>query len=230
MPQWRITPAEYFQRLDLDLEGFKQELHLPRLEDVVQIVPLRDIKKIKSLVPIDREMLLHLLRRVKTLDGRLPFTKASMRSISVDPRQLKIGQRYVYRDNYQKILERGADAFGELISHNDGLGNAAAYFVFGPNGDDSYSMACYIPPIAERHGENLVIMDGIHRNYVAKQANAHLNAVILENVELPFPCSAHEWGEISVIPLADKPKELSERYFDLQKGLFRDLKYLGIDG
>jgi len=53
---------------------------------------------------------------------------------------------------------------------------------------------------------------------------------MIRNPELPFPCSPKNWKEIEIISLNDKPKNLEDRYFDLQKGLFRDLKYLGIDG
>ena len=92
-------------------------------------------------------------------------------------------------------------------------------------------MACYIPPIIEVHGSRSLIMDGIHRNYIARQSGlSTINALLVENIEVPFPCSVNNWKEVQVIPLADKPKNLEDRYFDLQKGLFRDLKYLGIDG
>lgn len=33
-----------------------------------------------------------------------------------------------------------------------------------------------------------------------------------------------------LIPLAEKPANINDRYFELKKNLFRDLKYLGIDG
>ncbi len=73
-------------------------------------------------------------------------------------------------------------------------------------------------------------MDGIHRNYIAKQAGLAINAILVNSVSLPFPCDPRNWSEIQVISLADKPKDINERYFELQKELFRDLKYLGIDG
>ena len=76
----------------------------------------------------------------------------------------------------------------------------------------------------------MVIMDGIHRNYIAKQTGHALNAILVDDIILPFPCAAKDWSEIQVIPLNQKPKDINERYFDLQQGLFRDLKYLGIDG
>jgi len=92
------------------------------------------------------------------------------------------------------------------------------------------ALACYLPPIVERHGKNKVIMDGIHRNYIAKQYGVSINAILVEEISIPFPCGMREWDELQAISLDKKPADINERYFDLTKELFRDLKYLGIDG
>lgn len=230
MPQWQIAPDEYLKRLHLNRDEFRQRLRLPRVDEIAKIVPLRDIKRIESLIPIDRNLLLHLLRQINTLDGRPVFSKASLSLVKIDPRQLKIGQKYVYRENYQRLMEDASDIFHTFAASAGGLCDMGAYFVFGRNGNDDYAMACYLPPIVETHGRDLVIMDGIHRNYIAKQTGAAFTVILVEPSDLPFPCSVRNWDEISVISLADKPKDLGDRYFDLQKDLFRDLKYLGIDG
>ena len=75
-----------------------------------------------------------------------------------------------------------------------------------------------------------MVMDGIHRDYIGKQTGLALTVIVAENISLPFPCSAKSWSDIKVISLSEKPKDINERYFDLKKELFRDLKYLGIDG
>ncbi len=230
MSQWQIDTREYLRRLDLDQEGLERKMQLPRIEEIVKIIPLREIKNVQSVVPINSELLLYLVRRVRTLDGQLPFLNSTIHQEVVNPSQLKIGQKYVYRENYSKILESMTDIFHSFMGEWGGLGNLGAYFIFGLNGDNSYSMACYIPPIIEIHGSKALIMDGIHRNYIARPFGVTINALIVKNIEVPFPCSPKNWKEISVISLDDKPKNLEERYFDLNKGLFRDLKYLGIDG
>lgn len=230
MAQWQIEPGEYLQRLKLGQDEFRERLHLPDLASITKIIPLRDIRVIQSLVPIDADMVLHLLQHVRTLDGRTPFSDIKVQMVRVDPRHLKIGQKFVYRENYQKLLESVPDIFRKFMVTAGGLGDLGAYFVFGLNGDDRYSMACYLPPVVEKQGSEIVIMDGIHRNYIAKQAGLAVNAILVQGAGLPFPCGIRDWSEVTVIPLADKPKELAERYFDLHRGLFRDLKYLGIDG
>ena len=230
MPEWRIDQDEYLKRLSFSKKDFKDCLKLPTIKNITQILPLRDIKTIESLIPISFEMLCYLIRRIKTLDGRLPFKDVKMKMVKIDPHQLKIGQKFAYRENYQKLLEEVPGIFNRVLVNTGGLGDLGAFFVFGMDQNNSYSLACYIPPIIEKHGSDLVVMDGIHRNYIAKQTGIALNAIILENVSLPFPCSAKEWSELQVISLTTKPKDINDRYFDLQKGLFRDLKYLGIDG
>lgn len=230
MPAWQIDPQEYLKRLNLGREDFRRRLKLPDIDSVSKIIPLRDLKVINSLIPISSEMVLYLLRQIRTLDGQMPFQNIGIQMTRMDPRHLKIGQKFVYRENYQKILESVPEVFRQFMVTAGGLGDLGAYFAFGLNGDEKYSMACYLPPVVEKQGSDLVIMDGIHRNYIAKQAGLALNVILVDGVDLPFPCGMRGWSDIVVLPLADKPKDLNERYFNLNKSLFRDLKYLGIDG
>lgn len=229
-PEWQIETEEYLKRVNLRPEMFEKQLKLPNLNAITKILPLRNIKEIRSLIPITQDMLLYLLRQMKTLDNRPVFPDAAIQMVKIDPHHLKIGQKFVYRENYQKILEEVPDIFNHFLISAGGLGDLGAYFIFGFDENNSYSMACYTPPFIERHGSNLIIMDGIHRDYIAKQSGLTLNAILIDNVALPFPCAAKDWSEIKVISLDDKPKNIEERFFDLKKGLFRDLKYLGIDG
>lgn len=232
MAQWQIDSQEYLMRLDLDRLNFERHLKLPNVVNLELVVPLRDMAVIQSIVPIDSKLLAYLITRIRTFDGRLPFQNSEISQVVTNTRQLKIGQRYVYRENYQALLESGiSKLFEPFLGQWAGLGNLGAYFVFGLNRTSNYSMACYIPPIIEVHGSRSLVMDGIHRNYIARQSGlSTINAVLVQNVEVPFPCATQGWEEIKVIPLVDKPKNLEDRYFSLQKNLFRDLKYLGIDG
>ena len=229
-PEWQIEPREFFERLHLKPEEFKDRLNLPNIRSINKILPLRNMTEIHSLVPISWELLTFLLRQIKTLDGQSAFSNINIASRKQDPRALKIGQKFVYRENYTMLLEKVPDVFQKFPITSCGLGDFSAFFVFGLDDCEAYAMACYLPPIIEKHETELVIMDGIHRNFIGKQTGKTLNALIVENVSVPFPCSMHDWPEIAVISLNDKPKDINDRYFDLQKGLFRDLKYLGIDG
>lgn len=231
MPKWKITQEEYLRRLHMDSEEFVASLHLPKVKRVRTIVPLRDMQNIESLIPISAEMLNYILRSIRTMSGHKAFPRGHVHMLNLDPRQLRVGQKFVYRETYQKIMEDVPNIFKAfLVSNGDGLGNLGPYFAFGTTAQNEYAMACYIPPVVEKHGLDMVIMDGIHRNFIARQAGTTINAIVIDKVQMPFPCGFREWSDIKVIPASEKPAELNKRYFDLNAELFRDLKYLGIDG
>lgn len=230
MAKWQIEPREYLRRLGLKIEEFEERLHLPKVEDITQIIPLRDIHEIQSIVPISVDTLEYLLRQVKTLDGRFVFEKARVRMKKVDPCDLKIGQKFVYREKYASLVENVPNIFSRFLTGSTGLGNLGAYFVFGLNGNGGYSMACYLPPLIEQHGPDFLITDGVNRTYLAMQVGIAINSLQIENINLPFPCLSKEWSEVRLISLSERPVEMAGRYFQFQQGFFRDLKYLGIDG
>lgn len=230
MPEWTIASQEYFVRLGLGPESFRQRLNLPRVEDVEQVIPLRDMVSVESLVPMPMKFLEYLLRHIRTVDNAFPYIRSRIQPLRMNPRLLKIGQRYVYRENYQGILETMSGIFHEFAVTDGGVSDLGAYFVFGKDVASAYCMACYLPPIIEKHGSDLIVMDGIHRNWSAMQTGANPLVLLIENIEVPFPCTPHEWSDIQVISLNAKPKDLEKRYFDIAPKYFRDLKFLGIDG
>ncbi|MFA6364845.1 MAG: hypothetical protein WCW78_00385 [Candidatus Paceibacterota bacterium] len=231
MPAWQIQTDDFLNRIALSLNEFETQLHLPNVKAVKRIVPLRDITTITSPpIPISTDLLLHLIQRIQTMDGQLPYARARIQMIKIDPRYLKIGQKFIYRENYQKMLENIPNIFQGFLAVNGGLSDLGAYFIFGINGSNEPALACYLPPLVEMHGNDMVITDGIHRNFILKQAGSTLNTVLIENTSVPFPCSIHPWPDIKIVPLLEKPKNIVDRYFDLEQPLFRNLKYLGIDG
>jgi len=147
----------------------------------------------------------------------------------IDPTHLKVGQKFVYREKYLELIEVVPDIFCGFAICN-GLADLGAYFVIGLNGSDDIAIACYLPPIIEHHDSNLIVMDGVNRNFIGRQTGQALNSILVEHVDADFPCSTRSWKEVRIVPLSEKPKDLKDRYFDLRKELFRDLKYLGIDG
>lgn len=135
MPEWQITAAEYLDRVQMDISEFERELHLPDLRTVKKIIPLRDIHLLTSPpIPIGKKFLLRILRRLKTLDGQQPFPEANIQMVKLDPRHLKIGQKFAYRENYQSLLEGIPNLFHEYLATPGGLSDLGAYFVFGLNG------------------------------------------------------------------------------------------------
>lgn len=230
-PEWEIETWEFLTRVDCHgWELFNKRLCLPDFKKVQRIVPLRYLADITSApIPMTMEMLWNLIWRVRTIDGQMPFVRATIELRKVDPHQLKIGQKFVYRENYQSLLENLTGLFGKFAI-SSGVSELGAYFVFGKDKDGFRAMACYIPPIIEQHNADLVIMDGIHRSYITKQLGSTISGIIVRNVAIPFPCGLHPWEDIRVIGLSEKPRDINLRYFELKKELFRDLKYYGIDG
>lgn len=231
-PEWEIDKQDFLKRLGCSEGEFQKHLRLPDIKSIKRIIPLRHLERVESIAAMRKEMLVCFISRMTTLNAKRPFRNTGAENIEIrkiDPNQLKIGQRFVYRENYQNLLENLPNLFGKWVI-STGLSDLGAYFAFGSDRDGMESLACYIPPIVEQHGPDLVIMDGIHRNYITKQLGATMNAIIVRNVSVPFPCGIKSWKNIKVISLADKPKNINDRYFSLNKGLFRDLKHLGIDG
>ncbi len=228
-PKWEIEKEKFLERLGISEREFRKKLCIPDLKRVETIVPLRYMRQIDAISPLSFEMLKCLLSRMKTLGGVPAFENADFQLCKIDPQHLKIGQRFVYRENYQNLLESLPALLGKFVL-SSGIGDLGSYFIFGEDMRGIQALACYMPPIIEQHGSDFVVMDGIHRNYIAKQLGKTLSSIVVANPSVPFPCSPKSWSEIKVISLSEKPKSVSERYFDLTKELFRDLKYLGIDG
>lgn len=229
-PEWEIEKQEFLRRLDCSERTLRENLCLPNFKNVKRVVPLRYLANITATpIPMTNAMLSGLISRIRTMDNQRPFSNIVITLRKVDPNLLHIGQRFAYRENYQSQLENLAGLFGRFAIPS-GISELGAYFIFGEDQDGIPAMACYTPPIIEQHGSDLVIMDGIHRNYITKQIGSTINSIIVRGVTVPFPCGLHPWEDIQVISLSEKPKDINLRYFELNKELFRDLKYFGIDG
>lgn len=103
MPKWQIDSQEYLKRLGLNRKDFEKLLKLPKTDELRKVLPLREMKRVQSIIPISSELLLYLIRRIRTLDGQLPFRDSEISQVVVNPHQLKIGQKFVYRENYQNM-------------------------------------------------------------------------------------------------------------------------------
>ena len=228
-PEWEIEKNEFLRRIDASEKEFQNGLCLPSFKAVRRVVPLRYLNDITSApVPMTSKILNNLISHIRTLDQQKPFQKFTAVLGKVDPKQLKVGQKFVYRENYLDLLENLTGLFSRF-SIPSGVTELGAYFIFGKDKDGEEAMACYTPPIIEQHDSHLVVMDGIHRNYITKLGST-ISAIIVRGISIPFPCGLHSWDEVEVISLREKPKDINDRYFELNKGLFRDLKYFGIDG
>ena len=230
MPKWEILPDDYFSRIGSDPKDFETRLCLPIIPEVRKIIPLRDIRKIQTVIPMTVAMLDYLVRHSKTLDGDLPFAHAELSEIESYPKVLEVGQRFIFREKWIAILEEFPKMIKGSPAGNGGLKGINACFIFGYDETGAYVMACYLPPLIEMHGSKMAVMDGIHRSWIAMSAGTMPKAILIKHIQSPFPCGLRPWEATKVISVAEKPPRLEDRYFEMQKGLFRDLKHLGIDG
>lgn len=227
-PEWQIPFPELLDRMELSERKFRDFLRLPVIRHVQQVLPLKDVARVESVLHMSKSMLRMVLTKIKTQSQESPFLESRFRICKIDPQELRVGQKFVYRDNYTALLEELPGRFSEICM-SAGMTELNAFVAIGKTVDETPCVAFYLPPIAERH-EGLVVMDGMHRNFITKQAGTTITSIVADRVLIPFPCAPQDWSEVKVINLAEKPKDPNERYFRLRKELFRDLKYFGIDG
>jgi hypothetical protein len=217
----------------IPLESFQErtgieagELNAP-WGKIAGIVSLRDIVKVISVLIMTDSYLERLLHNV-TLVGspdKKPYANCEIVPFKIQPGIIRVSQTFVERGKYQAILENFAGIF-PMISAINGISNLLPVIVLGQTQNDSVAVAHYIPPLVEFNGE-LALVDGTHRSYLVHKIGASINGVAIKGVKMPFPCRTLDWSSIRVVD-AKPPK--AERYLDLQDDLFRDLKFIGIDG
>lgn len=200
------------------------------LQNNTSIVPLGALHTVNAIVPMKVSVLEQLLRSVHTTNGNLPYQNASIRIIKIDPQQLQVGQRYVFREKYQNLIESLPLIFSDFAMNTEGIGNLGAYFAQGNTRAGEEVLGCYLPPIIERHGSDLIILDGVHRCFLSRQVGTTPLAVLIDGVSCPFPSITKDWSQLQILPLAERPAVIAERYFSLAPEHFRDVKRLGIDG
>ena len=138
-----------------------------------------------------------------------------------------VGQTFVSRPKYTALMESFKDIFnGFTVSK--GLSKLTSQIVVGEDSDEQIVLANYVPPIFEVHDGNPIIMDGIHRDFIVLNAGTTIESIVIKNIATPFPCRPMPWDKIKVVDV--KPEKMEDRYFDLYRELFRDLKSVGIDG
>jgi hypothetical protein len=203
--------------------------NMQRTADIV--VSLRDIDplRINSIEVMPKDYLDRLIRRV-TLEGdssSRPYADCEITTMTVDPDDLQIGQTFIQREKYRQILE-GLN--GNLDGHfcvPRGIAKRGPFIVFGSTNDGTPAIAHYLPPIVEDGKYGRFLLDGIHRNFLVKKVGTTIETILIRGVKEQLPCDPVSWSKIK--PVDEKPPR-EERYFNLRKEFFRDLKYTGIDG
>jgi len=222
-----------FEPLQMDVfserTGITHDDLFRRWSPVVSVVSLRQLKDVESVHAMPLEYLRQLLGRV-CLSGNEEvrvYEGCSFSVAHVDPRTVRVGQTFVERQKYQALVEEFRGIFGKFCVA-EGISRMSPMLILGRDILGNVALAHYVPPIVEMNGETKGnLLDGLHRHFIARSVGTTLESVIVEHARAPFPCDMHDWGDISVV--SEKPKK-EERFFNLRPDLFRDVKYVGIDG
>jgi len=196
---------------------------------VKQIVSLRQLERVEAVNLMHTEYLEKLLLHARLAGGNKMrvYEGCKIHLISTSPNAVLIGQRFIERRKYRELLENFNSKF-EQFAVTAGLANLNAMLVLGRLKDGTYAVAQYLPAIVEMNGTSKWhLLDGLHRNFLIQRIGGVTPIIGIEGVKAAFPCSLHDWKKIK--PVDEKPP-VGERYFDLKEELFRDLKYVGIDG
>jgi hypothetical protein len=198
-------------------------------ERVSKVVSLRSLETIYAIQLMSTAYLEKLLSHVVLQGGNRSrvYEGCKIHIMQANPGVANIGQKFVERRKCQNILENIGGIVDQFATPSGAL-HIGAFIALGRTKESETVIAHYLPPIAEMNGDTAwKWLDGIHRGWLNRQMGATLPIIAIEGVKIPFPCAVHPWKDVK--PVDEKPPK-EERFFDLKPELFRDLKYVGIDG
>lgn len=217
-----ITVSDFEERVGFRPHGTSS------WEKATNITSLRQLVSIEALEPMRRDYLEQLMQSVRLSDSDLSFVyrRSMIETMRIDPQSVMLGQTFVERGKYQRFLETFDSQFSAFCVPR-GMAKLSACVVLGKTAGGIHAIAHYLPPIVEQRENTLALLDGVHRMFLAKQVGTTLECIVVSPVVAPFPADLHGWDRVSVV--SEKP-ELGARYSNLRPELFRDLKYVGVDG
>lgn len=215
----------FLERTGID----RHELAAPR-DGYDLIVSMRDLSSVTDVQAMPRPYLMRLLRSVTLAGGPglRPYDGSEIETLRVDAEGLRLGQTFIEGRKCLALLARfsAADEL-EGFCITRGIAKRTAYIVFGRTADGRPALAHYLPPILEEHAGRLILMDGVHRCFLARAIGTTIETIIVRSPAADFPADVRGWGATRIVD--EKPPK-DERFFGLRPGLFRDLKSVGIDG
>ena len=220
-----IPIGELEERINYSLNG--------DLNGYNHVVSLRDLRSVNEMLAFTTESFRALIRRIPLRTGGsdlvFPYEDASsIRVYAREPSGLEIGQRFILNRKLLSIMTHlglGGDVF-EGFEIN-GFSQMMPQRLYGVDQEGNKAIAFYIPPIVEIHGLDAVLVDGIHRCYITGRVGATVTSVHITGVAAPLPFDVIPWAESKTV---DEKPTIEERYKNLDRSLFRDLSYVGIDG
>lgn len=220
----QLALPTFQERIGMTMQDLPQSWK--RVKLVTSLRCLRDIEDVRSM-PVDYlEQLLWHVRLFGNEEVRV-YEGCSFSIARLDPNRVQVGQTFVERSKYQALIE-GFHGIFQKFCMVEGVSGLGAYMVLGTDVSGVRSLAHYVPPIVEINGNPKgQLLDGLHRFFLARALGTTSESVVIENACQPFPCELRDWEDVSVV--SAKPRE-DKRFFRLRRDMFRDVKYVGIDG
>lgn len=217
-----IDLSEFGRRTGLDM---RELAHMSRAD---RIVSPRQIAVAHWMLNMRLDYLKKLIASIPLLGDpeRKPYVIGRIDRYRIDPRMSKVGQTFIERGKISAIHEM----FNAMFDEHDvpyGISKKGASWIFGQTAEGDRAIAQYLPPIVEQIGNRHAVLDGIHRFSFVRGAGTTIEIIKISDPTEPFPCDLQKWSEIK--PVDVKPPK-DQRFFNLKPELFRDLKYVGIDG
>ena len=158
--------------------------------------------------------------------GRKPYAGCRIDRYRLDPKMSKIGQTFIERRKIAALNEM----FSAMFREHDvpsGISKKGAFWIFGETPEGDRAIAQYLPPIVEQIVDRHAVLDGIHRFSYVAGAGTTIEVIKISDPTAPFPADLRKWDTARHVD--EKPPK-DQRFFNLKPDLFRDLKYVGIDG
>ncbi|MEI7741392.1 MAG: hypothetical protein WCJ29_02705 [bacterium] len=192
------------------------------------VIAFRDLVRVESVQAMPMIYLKKLLNRV-TLGGVVeerPYAECEVQFERVDTANALVAQTFVQNEKLLRILRNVSMVLdGHCVSH--GFAKLTSLIIRGANAEGVPCIAHYLPSIMEKHDGQYCLLDGTHRGYLAQAIGTTIEAIVLSRRLPPFPARPQPWSAVQSVDLKPPPPE---RHFDLRPELFRDLKFVGIDG
>lgn len=217
---FRIESAVLEERLQYSLPVM--------ISEKMPIIPLRDISEIKTAAIMRKDFLEALIKAIPLRSDNskeFPYGSSAIDVYGVEPKGVEIGQTFVLSSKILGIMSGMTLIFRDFVMK--GLSKMPPLIVYGSDLEGNSVTALYVPPVIEHHQAASVLLDGMHRSYICRAAGTTVNAVHIFNVSVPLPFEKISWDAVSLL---DQKPPIEKRYHNLNRLLFRDLGYVGIDG
>ena len=191
------------------------------LEGYNRIIPLRDMAQVNSISCFKDEVFYSLIRNIPIKGtNTMPYANSNIRVFDRGFEGLEVGQTFLLESKILSIMKNlsGKGLLGNFMI--GGISNMLPLQIYGRDSDEKKAIAFYIPPIVEKHDDEAILLDGMHRTHICGTAGSAIKAVHISKVGVELPFKPISWKDTNVVNT--KP-DIDKRYINLRTEFYRDL-------